>query len=144
MCCVLRVVCFVCCLPDTCQRHHSQYRMQGRRDATVLQFDPFLENDGSGDLLENTGSPLPLERFSIAILGVVVDNMFSLDDRFHHNLTRAQVRRGILAAVARRLWGLDTSVLRITHDSIINSLLSYGWVVSGSCFPEDLLHSAEM
>ena len=53
-------------------------------------------------------------------------------------VTRAQMRTGILATQARTTWGLEISVLRITHDAIITSLLRYGLEAVGSRCPDDI------
>ena len=53
-------------------------------------------------------------------------------------LTEAPRRRGILRGVTHTSWGLEVGVLRMTHDAMIPSLLRYGVVLAGSCFPPAL------
>ena len=38
-------------------------------------------------------------------------------------------------------WGLETGVLRMTHDAAISRLLRYALVVAGSCFPPEIMCS---
>ena len=42
--------------------------------------------------------------------------------------------------MARTSWGLDASVLRVTHDALMTSLLRYGLVFTGPGFPDDLMN----
>ena len=39
--------------------------------------------------------------------------------------------------------GLDASVLRVTHDALISSLLRYGLVLTGSSLPDDLMNKID-
>ena len=49
-----------------------------------------------------------------------------------------------MAGVAHRKWGLETTVLRISSDAIISSLLRYGLTVLGSGLPEDLVNKIDV
>ena len=44
--------------------------------------------------------------------------------------------------MARTPWGVDTTVLKVTHDALITSILRYGLVLTGSGLPDDLLNMA--
>ena len=77
------------------------------------------------------------------ILGVQMDPFMSLDGHWQTLVHKAQGRMGVLARLARRKWGLDTVVLKMTHDSVVTSLLRYGLVITGSCMPPDLMAKTE-
>ena len=47
-------------------------------------------------------------------------------------LSRASIRREIMAQLAGRTWGLELSVPRSTHSALITSLVRYGLSVVGS------------
>ena len=53
------------------------------------------------------------------------------------------IRQSILARVAHTTWGLDASVLAVTHDALITSLLRYDLILTGSCLPDDLLNKID-
>ena len=59
-------------------------------------------------------------------------------------LAKSRVRQGILASISHRKWGLEATVLRMTHEALANSLLRYGLNVMGSCMPEDLINSIDV
>ena len=54
------------------------------------------------------------------------------------------MRQSIMAGVARRKWGLETTVVRISSDAITASLLRYALVILGSCFPGDLVNEIDV
>ena len=66
------------------------------------------------------------------ILGVVFDKSFSFTDHYHRILEKARVRMGVIAKLSSRKWGLETRMLRLTGQSLVVSLLRYGFVVTGS------------
>ena len=88
------------------------------------------------------GYPSPLGE-TVKVLGVYLDSHMTLDEHFRALMSKAQMRQGILARVARMTWGLDTAVLRVTHDALITSLLRFGLVVTGSCMPDDLMNKID-
>ena len=88
------------------------------------------------------GYPFPLQE-TVKVLGVLLDSHVTLDEHFRALMSGAQIRQGILTRVARMTWGLDTGVLRATHDALITSLLRYGLTLTGSCLPDDLLNKLD-
>ena len=77
------------------------------------------------------------------VLGVLFDPFMSMDRNWQILTHKAQGRMGVLARLARFKWGLETGVLKMTHESIVTSLLRYGLVISGSCMPPDLMAKME-
>ena len=88
--------------------------------------------------LDAFGFPYPLAD-NMRALGVQMDEWLTLDEHYKGVFARAQVRQGVLAEVAHSSWGLETSILRITHDALITSMLRYGLTLTGSCLPGDLI-----
>ena len=76
---------------------------------------------------------------TVRVLGALLDNHMTLGDHFRTLMAKAQGRQGILAKVARVTWGLNSAALRVTHDALITTLLRYGLVLTGSCWPDDLM-----
>ena len=54
-------------------------------------------------------------------------------------MAKSRVQQGILARIARRIWGLETSLLRVATDAVVTKLLRYGMAISGPRVPEDLI-----
>ena len=81
-----------------------------------------------------------LQQETARVLGVLLDSHMTLDEHYKVLMSKAQVRQGILARVARMTWGLDTGVLRVTQEALITSLLRCGLALTGSCLPDDLLN----
>ena len=117
-----------------------------------LDFDPFEEVEPSGspqvrapaetcDDNDNNpteeNSPLPLED-TVKILGILLDKHLTLDDHFRDLLRRSQMRQAVLARIAKQKWGLDSTILKITHDALVTSFVRYGLILVGSCLPDDL------
>ena len=85
------------------------------------------------------GFPCPMSD-EMRILGITLDPHLALGVLSRCLVSKALVRRSIFVRVARTSWGLDASVLRVTHDAFVSSLLRYGLVFTGSCSPGDLLN----
>ena len=98
------------------------------------------ENEMEFELGDRT-FPFPLTD-NLKILGVIIDNWFTLEDHFRQVLTKAPVRQGILQRVAGCRWGLEVGILSMTNDSIVESLLRYALNVLGACLPHDLIKKA--
>ena len=73
------------------------------------------------------------------VLGIWLDTHLTTGDQFRSLQKRAQSRQGILARVANSSWSLETTVLRVTYDALITSLLRYSLVPMGSWLPDDLM-----
>ena len=130
-------------LLSTKRRLHRQYQHEATYDRTLLEFDPHEHSAlTSREAIDAEGFPYPLEEFT-KILGVLIDDRLTMDAHIGSLMTRAQLRQGILAKLARTSWGLETSVLRITHDALLTSLLRYGLVLVGSCCPDDLANRVD-
>ena len=76
-------------------------------------------------------------------MGITFDPHVTLDAHFRVLLAKAQLRQGILSRVARTSWGLETTILKVTHDALLTSLFRYGLVLVGSCVPDDLLNKLD-
>ena len=77
------------------------------------------------------------------VLGVWLDTHLALDDQFRSLLRKTKVRQGLLARVASSVWGLGTTVRKVTHDALLTSLLRYELIVMGSCLPDDLIDKVD-
>ena len=104
--------------PRSYRTTRTRIRAQLCRDAAARQ--PILELDLGAppppeSLMQQSllRFPYPLED-SMRVLGVWLDTHFTFDDQFRSLLTRAQARQGILARAASSVWGLETTVLRVT------------------------------
>ena len=120
-------------------RLRIQFTREARVIADMLDFDPedtipHIVDERSG----TEGFPYPVAD-EMAILGITFDPHMTLDAHFKVLLAKAQLRQGILTRVARTSWGLETTILKVTHDALLTSLLRYGLVVMGSCIPDDLM-----
>ena len=70
------------------------------------------------------------------ILGVIFDEQFSFKEHFDRLLERAQIRMGIITRLSGHKWGLETRMLRLTGQSLVISLLKYGYAITGSGITE--------
>ena len=121
----------------TGKRRTEQHRKLGAIMSNVLDFDP------EGELPEAEmnfweGFPFPAVE-SMKVLGLTIDMFFALDDHYQEIVGKAQMRQGILSRVAKCKWGMDTGVMKMTHDAVITSLLRYALTITGSCMPPDLM-----
>ena len=122
----------------------TRLRRQHEHDApynnSLLDFDPFEHPSlASRREQESEGFPFTLEA-NLKVLGVILDDHLTMDANIQAMLSRAQLRQGILAKMAKTTWGLETGVLRITHNAIITSLLRYALTLIGSTSPDDLVN----
>ena len=106
----------------------AQDSTQGRRQQTALE--PILPSTA----LPYTKVP------QIKILGVIFDERFSFEEHYNRLLERAQVRMGVITRLCGYKWGLETRMLRLTGQSLVISLLKYGYTVTGSGLTELQLH----
>ena len=121
----------------TKKRRVEQHRKVGAIMTRVLDFDP-EEDIPMADMNFWEGFPYPAAE-SMRVLGLTVDMFFSLDEHYQEIINKAQMRQGILSRVARCKWGMDTGVMKMTHDAVITSLLRYALTITGSCIPPDLM-----
>ena len=103
-------------------------------DAGDDALPPALASDDADDDLD---FPFPVDD-AAKILGVRIDNHLTLDVHFRYLLCRLQVRQAVLSRVAKQKWGLDTAIIKITHDALITSFVRFGLIMVGSCLPDDL------
>ena len=82
--------------------------------------------------------PLPISG-TVRILGVSINPRFTLDAHFKNIATKAAVRPRVLAKATNYHWGLRAGVLHTTRNAVINSLLRYTLVITGSVFPPNLV-----
>ena len=87
----------------------------------VLDFDPGRSIPAE-DMNFWDGFPYPAAEY-METLGLTAVMHFALDDYYQDIVNRAQMRQGILSRVARCKWGMDTGVMKMTHDAVITSLL---------------------
>ena len=135
-------------VPSTKKRLLEQYRSEATYSALTrdepLDFDPYEDPQPSKD----NRSWLPPFPFPLAdeikILGVTFDRHGSFDGHFAQVLAKARIRQGLLARVSHYSWGLETTILQITHDAVILSLVRYGLAILGSCYPEDLANQMDI
>ena len=124
---------------STGRRLRVQFAHGARYDGTIIDFDPTNppQNFGRPTLERQAGFPFQLED-TITFLGVRFCRRVALGAHFREILTRYQHQRGNLSRRAGQSLGLDASVLRITHNAVVSSLVRYGLLVIGSCIPDDL------
>ena len=79
----------------------------------------------------------------LRILGLTLDERFSFQEHFAQIINRAKIRMGIATRLSGIAWGLETNVLRMTSNSLITSLLTYGLAVTGSMAYEQLLSKVD-
>ena len=84
----------------------------------------------------------PLEE-EVKVLGITIDRMMALDQHHSTILSEALVRRGILGRGASTVWGLEWGVLKMTHDSVICSLLRYAQGFVGFYLLQDLFEKMD-
>ena len=123
--------------PSTKKRQETQHRMAATLLREVLEFDPQRPMPDAGKNFWE-GFPFPMTA-TMRVLGVTLDPYLTLDAHYEGIIAKAQMRQGILSRVAGYKWGLETGILRMTHDAVIGSLLRYALVLTGSCLPPDLL-----
>ena len=136
--------------PNTKKRLAEQDTILARRDRTVVDFDPFENNnDNEQQEYENrnakvnfTGAPVPLVE-EMKVLGVTIDRMFTLDTHHKTLLSRAQMRQSILNKISSTKWGLEVGILKMSYETIVSSLLRFALVPVGSSYPDDLFWSME-
>ena len=84
-----------------------------------LDFDTFgVEREEDGKNLQPP-CPFPLTE-SPKVLGVIIDEFFTLDVHFRAILTKAPVRQVVLHRVAT---SMEVGVLKMTHDAVLVSLM---------------------
>ena len=121
-------------------RLKEQYQKSAEHCKSLIDFDPETHPPlPTRANLAADGFPYPLSD-SVKILGLTLDEYFALDEHMKILSAKAQVRQGILSRVARCAWGLESTVLRLTHDALVTSLLRYAMAVVGSCAPDDLIN----
>ena len=124
----------------TRNRIAQQRKAEGRYVVARLDF----EVGGGADQMNaqviqrDTGYPFPLST-EMEILGITIDPWFTLDAHYQKMVAKAPVRQGILNRLAKARWGLEVGVQKMARDSVIGSILRYGLVLTGSCFPPDLM-----
>ena len=125
-------------------RRRNQYMVEARHSNFLLtDLDPMASEPlGPAGAWSAWGFPYPLSE-EMKVLGITLDPHLTLDAHHRGLLSKAMVRQSILARVAHTTWGLDATVLRVTHDALINSLLRYGLVFTGTCLPDDLLNKLD-
>ena len=74
------------------------------------------------------------------VLGVIFDEHFSLQDHFENLLERSKVRMGVLTRLSGQKWGMEARMLRLTGQSLVISLIEYGYVITGSGMSDSQLH----
>ena len=125
----------------TTRNRIAQQRKAGGR-YVVARLD--FEVGGGADQMNaqviqrDTGYPFPLST-EMEILGITIDPWFTLDAHYQKMVAKAPVRQGILNRLAKARWGLEVGVQKMARDSVIGSILRYGLVLTGSCFPPDLM-----
>ena len=123
--------------PSTKARVEAQHREVAKLLRETLDYDPRTPPT-TQECNFWDGFPFPVTP-TIRILGVAIDMFFAMDDHYRDLVAKARLRQGILKKVTSTHWGLEIGVLKMTHDAIITSLLRYALVLTGSCFPPDLL-----
>ena len=127
-------------IKTTKTRLKEQYMKSAEHSESLIEFDPEEHPPiPPRTTLAADGFPYPLSE-GVKVLGVTMDEYFTLDEHLKIMSTKAQVRQGILSKVSRCTWGLEMTILRLTHDALITSLLRYAMVVVGSCAPDDLIN----
>ena len=125
-------------------RLRDQYCLEARWTAGAIDFDPAQETpEEPRPIGLDRAFPYPLSP-TLKVLGIIIDRHFTFDSHCTALFAKSRTRQGIMASVARRGWGLETAVLRITHDALITSLLRYGLSVLGSCVPDDLINRIDV
>ena len=126
---------------STVYRLRKQQKAEARFLTEPIEFEPFGERV-EDPTSEKCGYPLPITE-TIKILGVEIDSQFKLDEHFKSMITKAAVRECIPAKVANCHWELEVGVMHITHNAVINSMLRYALVVTGSTSPPDLVRRVD-
>ena len=101
-------------------------------------------NDGNGYEVTETGDcahlrlPYP-EVEEMRILGVIFDCDFSFERHFTRICEKTRVRMAILGRLATSSWGLESTMMRITGEALVVSLLRFGLTVVGSGLADGLM-----
>ena len=72
-------------------------------------------------------------------MGVTIDTQFALREDLRNLIKKTAIRQCILAKVANCHWGPEVGISHKTRSRVINSLLRYALVVTGSTFPPDMV-----
>ena len=100
----------------------------------ILDCDPTQEiptADMTGLLTFLVGLPCPATR-AMRVPGLTLDMHHTQDEDYGIVISEAQMRQGVLGSAAKCKWGMDTGVLKMTHDAVITSILRNAFVVTGS------------
>ena len=125
-------------------RVRDQYCREAQWTANTLDFHPNQETP-TEPRPKDLDRPFPYPLSSaLKVLGITIDRHFTFDSHCSALLAKSRTRQGILSSVAHRGWGLETAVLRITHDALVTSLLRYGLNILGSTMPEDLINRIDV
>ena len=128
----------------TTTRVRDQYCREARWTVDTTDFDPDQETPPEPRPRGlDRAFPYPLSS-TMKVLGITIDRHFTFDSHHSALLAKSRTRQGILSSVAHRGWGLETSILRITHDALVTSLLRYGLNILGSSMPDDLVNRIDV
>ena len=75
---------------------------------------------------------------------MLFDPRLTFRDHIRTLISRAGVRHHVFTCLARSNWGLESSILRTTHNALLVSLTRYGLVAMGSGAYEADLRSLEV
>ena len=125
-------------------RQREQYRAEAAWTEEALDSDPAIETPVESQPVGQEGKfPYPLQP-SIKVLGIIIDKLCTLDAQCAVLMAKARTRQSVPTNIAHRKWGMETTILRITHDALVNSPMRYGMNSIGSCMPEDLVNKLDV
>ena len=104
-----------------------------------------MDNTPAGGFPPNLSARRPYKcPPAFRVLGVQLDN--TLGGAEHHSqvLRKACVRRGRMATLAQKEWGLEVGILRSAHSARLTSMATYGLAATGGTMYEGMFDRLEV
>ena len=116
-------------MPNPHRRTNLERPQLGRQNIAALDAMTPSEMRGAGIFPPSYQSRLPFEwKDTIRILGVMFGPLLSFETHIETLLCRARARHGVITSLAHSNWGLETGIMRTTHNALLVSLTRYGMV----------------
>ena len=127
-------------------RRSPSERHRGGRGTPDLDAERnnLLATETDDDLLAKGILPLSFRdrmpfawKEEMVVLGVTLDPLLSFRAHVDNLISKAKIRHGVMAALAKTNWGLETNVLRLTNSALLVSLTRYALPIVGAGMYEE-------
>ena len=108
-----------------------------------------MERDGPDELETGCRPREELEKLpysvveEMRVLGVVFDDGFKFLKQYGKMRAKARVRMAIMKRLAGTSWGLETTMMRVTGEALVVSLLRYGLTTVGSGLEDKVMRRVD-